>query len=467
MLYVANTVAKVIKNLTEYNAKRQILTDLRHCVLIIQTKSFHKIKKTNIMSNFSILRPLNQQFIQYPYWIAQDNQFSFEEKGLLTNLLSFKDEFHKSTLVHFASNGKRSIDRAWKGLVAKGILIAQRFKINNRFDWSYTVNLEKISRIPKGDYAEIALRYGVSEEIARAITEEALSMAQPSASKPEIRAMETENAEIEKPVFEIAETPIPILEVSKPVVETAEMPIPVMEVRPILKTHTLDLVEMCIPITDMDLLFNPPFFEIEGVKPTISEEKQPILPLKSIATPKTEITVLPKLVITARETHQQYAESLLQDKKLTDYLRIESPHFDVKPEIIVAFHKRLEMSEIEHPNYEKYAQHFRNWLPDFLKYQQMGNQFKSAKQPIRAENTDKEEKCGTNKAFNILRKKLQNPQSDYMTYQSWVIELSAITENLSAADFAYQTELLATHKAGKLKERYEVFKAKAAPVRNR
>jgi hypothetical protein len=63
------------------------------------------------MSNFSILRPVNQQFIQYPYWIAQDNQFSFEEKGLLTNLLSFKDSFHKSALSRFASNGKRSIER--------------------------------------------------------------------------------------------------------------------------------------------------------------------------------------------------------------------------------------------------------------------------------------------------------------------------------------------------------------------
>jgi hypothetical protein len=126
------------------------------------------------MSNFSILRPVNQQLIQYPYWIAQDNQFSFEEKGLLTNLLSFKDSFHKSALARFASNGKRSLDRAWKGLIAKGILIAQRFKANNHFDWSYTVNLEqleKIARIPTVNYAEIALRHGVSEAVARAILE--------------------------------------------------------------------------------------------------------------------------------------------------------------------------------------------------------------------------------------------------------------------------------------------------------
>jgi hypothetical protein len=84
-------------------------------------------------------------------------------------------------------------------------------------------------------------------------------------------------------------------------------------------------------------------------------------------------------------------------------------------------------------------------------------------------NPEKDEKCGSNKAFNILRKKLQNPQSDYMTYQSWVIELSEMTENLSSADIASKKELLETQKAGKLKERYEHFKAKnaAAPVRSR
>ncbi|MEN9610828.1 MAG: hypothetical protein RLZZ628_1642 [Bacteroidota bacterium] len=425
------------------------------------------------MSNFSILRPLNQQFIQYPYWIAQDNQFSYEEKGLLTNLLSFKDSFHKSALARFANNGKRSMERAWKGLIAKGILIAQRFKVNNRFDWSYTVNLEKIARTPKVDYAEIALRHGVSEEVARAITEEAFSMTQASASKLEISVVEIEKIEREKNLLEIEETPIGVIEVSQPVVETEEMPIrvielsknvlekeempiPVVEMRPIVQTLPMDL---WIPTMEMDAFCNPHFFE----KPTISEEKQPIIPSKPTSTPKTEPIVRPKTALPAPEMHSQYATILLQDKKLRNYLQIESPHFEVKPEMIVAFHKRLEMNELQHPNYEKYAQHFRNWLPEFLKYQQMGNQFQSAKKNIRPEKTEKEEKCGTNKAFNILRKKLQNPQSDYMTYQSWVIELSEITENLSDADLAYQKELLATQKAGKLRERYEAFKAKTVP----
>jgi hypothetical protein len=52
-----------------------------------------------------------------------------------------------------------------------------------------------------------------------------------------------------------------------------------------------------------------------------------------------------------------------------------------------------------------------------------------------------------------------------MTYQSWVIELSQITENLSPADLEYQKELLATQKAGKLRDRYETFKAKTAQNR--
>jgi hypothetical protein len=104
-----------------------------------------------------------------------------------------------------------------------------------------------------------------------------------------------------------------------------------------------------------------------------------------------------------------------------------------------------------------------------LKYQQRSHLFQSVKKNRDAENPEKDEKCGSNKAFNILRKKLQNPQSDYMTYQSWVIELSEMTENLSSADRSYKKELLETQKAGKLKERYEHFKAKnaAAPVRGR
>jgi hypothetical protein len=406
------------------------------------------------MSNLNILRPVNQQFIQYPYWIAQDNQFSFEEKGLLTNLLSFKDSFHKSALARFASNGKRSIERAWKGLIAKGILIAQRFKSNNRFDWSYTVNLEKISRIPTVDYTEIALRHGVSEAVARAILEETLPM----------------------PPFSASQSEIPVLEVAKHVLEIEPMPIPEIEPSPTLQTPTMDWAETWIPITDLDWMSTPFGFEslpaMEIGKPVMVEAKMPISERENLGwIEKTPLIAIENAIPsqTASERHEQYAARLLQDTKLTDYLRLESPHFEVKPEMLVAFQKRLEMNEIQHPNYEKYAQHFRNWLPEFLKYQQRSHLFQSVKKNRDSENTEKDEKCGSNKAFNILRKKLQNPQSDYMTYQSWVLELSEMTENLSSADIAYKKELLETQKAGKLKERYEHFKAKnaAAPVRSR
>jgi hypothetical protein len=523
------------------------------------------------MRNLSILRPLNQPFLQYPYWIAQDNQFSYEEKGLLTNLLSFKDELYKSDLVHFASNGKRSLDRAWKGLIAKGILIAQRFKVKNRFQWSYTVNLEQLSKIPTVDYSEMAHRHGVSEEVARAIIEETLSMTQSSASKSAIPFVESEKGAIAKPVLETEKMPIPVIEIAKPVLETEKMPIPVIEVakpvleiekmpipvievakpvletekmlipvievaKPVLetekmpitgmemdttlKTPTIRLVEMWLPLTDVDSFFNPFCFELEPTffpameiaKPVIEAEKMPIserepvieaekmpiserepvmqaekmpiserepvmqvekMPISEEKLPtlptKREVISVEKPPRTADEIHKPYAAILLQDQKLMDYLRLQIPHFEITPEILFAFHKRLDMNEIEHPNYEKYAQHFRNWLPDFLKYQQIGHQYKPAKKNMDSDNPETAEKCGTNKAFNILRKKLQNPQSDYMTYQSWVIELSEITGNLSSADITYRKELLETQKEGKLKERYDLFKAKnvAVPARNR
>jgi hypothetical protein len=77
MATLTDEKTKVIKNGVPYNKHNAISS--------LQTKLFHKIKKTTIMSNFSILRPVNQQFIQYPYWIAQDNQFSDEEKGFLNH----------------------------------------------------------------------------------------------------------------------------------------------------------------------------------------------------------------------------------------------------------------------------------------------------------------------------------------------------------------------------------------------
>jgi hypothetical protein len=293
-----------------------------------------------------------------------------------------------------------------------------------------------------------------------------------------------------------------VLEIEKPVLEIEKRPIPEIEPSPTLQTPTMGLAEMWIPIMDLDWMSNPFWFEsaspflpaIEIEKPVMVEAKSPIserenlvwiekTPLIAMEAAKPTLATERMPIIhsatttqsngipsqTASERHERYAALLLQDQKLIDYLRLESPHFEVKPEILVAFQKRLEMNEIQHPTYEKYAQHFRNWLPDFLKYQQKGHSFQSVKKNRNSENPETDEKCGSNKAFNILRKKLQNPQSDYMTYQSWVLELSEMTENLSSADISYKKELLETQKAGKLKERYEHFKAKnaAAPVRSR
>ncbi len=143
------------------------------------------------MSNLTINRPVNQQFVQYPHWIAQAKEFSFSEKGLLNTILSFDGYLSKASLSNYGSDGKRAIDTAWKGLIQKGILIAKSFKsADNRFAWSYTVNLEKAAILSPQktviNYAEIAHKYGVSEEVARAITEEAIVRAIPTASIPNI-----------------------------------------------------------------------------------------------------------------------------------------------------------------------------------------------------------------------------------------------------------------------------------------
>jgi hypothetical protein len=69
------------------------------------------------MSNLIINRPVNQQFVQYPYWIAQGKEFSLDEVGLLAMILSFKDYLSKESLVNFTSDGKRAINTAWKGLI--------------------------------------------------------------------------------------------------------------------------------------------------------------------------------------------------------------------------------------------------------------------------------------------------------------------------------------------------------------
>jgi hypothetical protein len=474
------------------------------------------IKKTDTMLNLTINRPVNQQFVQYPHWIAQAKEFALDEVGLLAIILSFKDYLSKSSLVNFTSDGKRAIDTAWKGLIQKGILVAKSFKsADNRFAWSYTVNLEKVSIIsPKKtvvNYAEIADKYGVSEDVARAITEEAIAQAMPSASIPNIQTEPipmAETAEIDKkvpkiaiptpemgskPLFEMESTPIsmpdmgfnpffevqsmsiPMLEIgSKPIIEVPKMsssasemvakpiievPIPTMEIasKPIIEVPKMSssASEMVAkPIIEVPI----PTMEIAS-KPIIEVPKIPSSTMAMVAKPIIDSTFIAKPTHTPHEKRNGFAEALLNDKNLLDYLRTESPLFEVTPEIISAFHKRLDMNQLEHPNYEKYAQHFRNWLPDFLKYKDVGNKIKAVKQNVV---NDSNEKCGSNKEFNILRKKLQNPQENYMTYQGWVRKLDEITENLSPADIAYKNEIVSIYKNGHLLQRFQEMKSKIA-----
>jgi hypothetical protein len=182
--------------------------------------------------------------------------------------------------------------------------------------------------------------------------------------------------------------------------------------------------------------------------------------MERTSNPLLDSTFIEKALPTAHEKRNEFAEDLLNDKKLWDYLQTESPTFEGTPEIIIAFHKRLDMNQLEHPNYEKYAQHFRNWLPDFLKYKDVGNKIKASKQNVVNDGNAHSEKCGHNKEFNILRKKLQNPQGDYITYQVWVLKLTEISENLSPADLIYRNEMDALYKNGQLLKRYQERKAK-------
>ncbi len=457
------------------------------------------------MSNLIINRPVNQQFVQYPHWIAQGKEFSLDEAGLLSIILSFKDYLSKSSLIHFTRDGKRAIDTAWKGLIQKGILIAKSFKsADNRFAWSYTVNLEKVSILSPQktvvNYAEIAHKYGVSEDIARAITEEAIARAIPAASLPnipiepisrmepeennengsilaistqetdsktsievpnmpismpeigfkpffEVQSMPISMPEMDfNPFFEIQSMPISILEMgSKTLIETLKMPIPTTEID---SKAVIETTQVPIPTTEI------------SSKTVIETPKMPIPTTEWVSKPIMDEMLIEKPTLTASEKRSHFAETLLNDKKLLDYLRAESPIFEVTPEIILAFHKRLDMNQLEHSNYEKYAQHFRNWLPDFLKYQDVGNKIKTAKQNVVNDSNGSNEKCGSNKDFNILRKKLQNPQADYMTYQDWVIKLAEITENLSPADITYKNEIVSIYKKGQLRQRFQEMKAK-------
>jgi hypothetical protein len=226
------------------------------------------ILKRDTMSNLIINRPINQQFVQSPHWIAQGKEFALNEKGLLDIILSFKDYLSKESLVNFTSDGKRAIDTAWKGLIQKGILIAKSFKsADNRFAWSYTVNLEKVSMLsPKKivvNYTEIASKYGVSEDVARAITEEAIAQAMPTASIADIQidpitiveptdkdkneptiAILTEKTQkmASKPAFEVQSMPFSVPDMaSKPAFEVQSMPfsMPDMNFNPLCRTYTI------------------------------------------------------------------------------------------------------------------------------------------------------------------------------------------------------------------------------------
>jgi hypothetical protein len=376
-------------------------------------------------------------------------------------------------LVNFTSDGKRAIDRAWKGLIQKGILIAKSFKsADNRFAWSYTVNLEKISLISPQkkviNYAEIAHKYGVSEDVARAITEEAIAQAIPSASIPDIQtepiAM-VETTEIDKNVPEIA---IPKPEIgSKALFEVESMPIsiPDMSFNPFFEMQFMPIPMLEIgskPIIDVPKI--PSSTNEMIAKPIIEIPKTPISIIETSSKPILDSTFVSKPTQSQSQNDKRngFAEDLLNDKNLLDYLRTESPLFEVTSEIITAFHKRLDMNQLEHPNYEKYAQHFRNWLPDFLKYKDVGNKIKAIKPNVVNVGNGSNEKCGNNKEFNILRKMLQNPQEDYMTYQGWVLKLAEITENLSPADITYKEEMVSVYKNGQLRQRYQEIKAKMA-----
>jgi hypothetical protein len=447
-------------------------------------------------------------------------------------------------LVNFTSDGKRAIDTAWKGLIQKGILIAKSFKsADNRFAWSYTVNLEKVSMLsPKKivvNYTEIASKYGVSEDVARAITEEAIAQAMPTASIADIQidpitiveptdkdkneptiAILTEKTQemASKPTFEVQSMPFSVPEMaSKPAFEVQSMPfsVPEMASKPAFEVQSMpfsmpdmnfnpffEVQSMSIPILEIsskpiievpktaiatsEILTKPiieipktpisaseiltkPIIEIPKTpisaseiltKPTIEIPKTPISMIAMGSKPIIDSTIVSKPTHTPHEKRNEFAEALLNDKKLLDYLRAESPLFEVTSEIIIAFHKRLDMNQLEHPNYEKYAQHFRNWLPDFLKYKDVGNKIKAIKQNVVNVGNGSNEKCGSNITFNTLRKKLQNPQEDYMTYQGWVLKLSEITENLSPADITYKKEMVAVYKNGQLLQHYQEVKAK-------
>jgi hypothetical protein len=148
-------------------------------------------------------------------------------------------------------------------------------------------------------------------------------------------------------------------------------------------------------------------------------------------------------------SHKRYAAKLIKDIAIIDYLKEEG--YEVLPKHIVAFHKRLDTDNTQHLLYEKYTQHFTNWLPTYCAYQDKARKNKATLK-------DDKEKCGTHKFFNLLRVKIKNPQADYMTYQGWVNDLCAFEDlepNLSDADRQFKKEMLAHKKAGTLLLEYQ------------
>jgi hypothetical protein len=144
-----------------------------------------------------------------------------------------------------------------------------------------------------------------------------------------------------------------------------------------------------------------------------------------------------------------YAAKLIKDAVLIDYLKEEG--YDVLPQHLVAFQKRLDTDKTQHLLYEKYTQHFKNWLPTYCVYQDKARKNKVIPKEDKG-------KCGTNKNFNLLRVKIKNPQTDYMTYQGWVNDLCAFEETeptLSDADKQFKKEMLLHKKAGTLLLEYK------------
>jgi hypothetical protein len=170
---------------------------------------------------------------------------------------------------------------------------------------------------------------------------------------------------------------------------------------------------------------------------------------QELVKPVLQVTYTEKTLHELSNSHQSYAAKLIKDTVLIDYLKEEG--YNVLPKHIVVFQKRLDADKTQHLLYDKYVQHFMNWLPTYCAYQDKAKKNKATLK-------DEKDKCGTNKNFNILRVKIKNPQADYMTYQGWVNDLCAFEEkepNLSDVDRQFKKEMLAHKNAGTLLLEYQ------------